>query len=168
MRQKTQYSETFKESILAKSLAPNGQSVVALAKEFNIPYQTLYAWIQMSKKQNVKHVHVNQRPCDQSAQAKLQAVVETTGKTEAERAAYCRKNGFYTHHLVEWKDQILKGLGAPAMLAKKDKAESTQLAKNIKRLQGELNRKDKALAEVSALLILKKKADLLWGVEEEL
>jgi len=39
-------------------------------------------------------------------------------------------------------------------------------AKN-KKLESELRRKDKALAEASALLILKKKANLIWGESED-
>ena len=49
-----------------------------------------------------------------------------------------------------------------------------QHAQALKKLQAEnralkkdLLRKDKALAETSALLILKKKADLIWGDFEE-
>jgi transposase len=169
MRQVTQYSSTFKQSLLVKALTPNGPSAVELAKEFNIPYNTLYTWIKMSKKQNNKQVDAPAlRPAEQSAEAKLHAVLETMGKTEQERGAYCRKHGFYTCHLDAWKKQILEGLSNTPVIDKKDKAERQQLTHENKKLKGELNRKNKALAEVSALLILKKKADLLWGVEEEL
>ena len=170
MRQVTHYSAKFKESILAKALASNAPSPVKLAQEANIPYGTLHTWIQMSKKKN----QINQekapslpssRPVDQSAQAQLRAVLDTMDKTASEKAAYCRQHGFYIHQLDEWKEQILNGLGKTP--SKKAKAEHQQLMLENKRLQRDLKRKDKALAEVSALLILKKKADLIWGEEEE-
>lgn len=170
MRQVTRYSAQFKENILAKALASNAPSPVKLAQEANIPYGTLHTWIKMSKKKS----HINNgkaslppsaRPIDQSPEAQLRAVLDTMGKTASEKAAYCREHGFYIHQLDEWREQILNGLGkAPS---KKAKAEHQQLMLENKRLQRDLKRKDKALAEVCALLILKKKADSIWGEAEE-
>lgn len=165
MRQVTQYSSTFKKSLLAKALAPNAPGAVELAKEFNIPYATLYTWIRMSKKKPDIQVNTPLRPADLSAEAKLRAVLDTMDKSESEKNAYCREHGFYPNHLNEWKIQILNGLG-PVKI-KQDKAEQKKLTIENKKLKSELNRKDKALAEVSALLILKKKADLLWGEKED-
>lgn len=171
MRDITQYSPTFKESIVTKALTPNAPPLVELAKEFNIPYATLYYWIKMRKKYNAQQGNVGSlRPAEQSAETKLRAVLETMNKTEEERAEYCRKHGFYIHHLDAWKQQMTENLGGRGMDTKnsrEQKAENAKLMQEIKQLKGELKRKDKALAEVSALLILKKKADLLWGVEED-
>jgi len=50
MRKKTTYPALFKESILAKLLAPNGPSAVELSKEFNIPSSTINTWISIMKK----------------------------------------------------------------------------------------------------------------------
>ena len=165
MRQVTRYSATFKASLLAQALAPNAPNPVELAEKFNIPYGTLYTWIKMNKKKNAKQAYELLRPAEQSAETKLRAVLDTMDKTEEERSAYCREHGFYLHHLDAWKEQILNGLGA--VNNKKDKADRQQLTNENKKLKSELNRKDKALAEVSALLILKKKADLLWGEEKD-
>jgi transposase len=166
MRQVTTYPAKVKASVLAKALAPNGPSAVELAKEFNIPYATIYTWMSsMLNKKPTKQINDSQRPQDKSAQDKLQAVIETIDKTEAERSAYCRQHGIYTNHLDDWKKQILESLGV--MNAKKHKAESLQIMDEMKQLKRDLLRKDKALAEVSALLILKKKADLLWGDDED-
>ncbi len=165
MRQTT-YSKAIKASILAKMMAPNAPSVVELAKEFNIPYQTAYSWkTAVLKKKNVTQLNVPQRPHDKSPEAKLQAVIDTMGKTEQEQGAYCRAHGIYSHHLDAWKKQILENLGVTS--TKEHKAENQRTSKEIKKLKRDLERKDKALAEVSALLILKKKADLLWGVDED-
>jgi len=165
MRQATVYPEKIKASVLAKALAPNAPSVVELAKEFNIPYATIYTWkTGMLNKKSAKQVNESQRPQDKSAQDKLQAVIETMDKTEAERSAYCRQHGIYINHLDDWKKQILDSFGVTN--TKKQKADHLQILNEIKELKRDLQRKDKALAEVSALLILKKKADLLWGDSE--
>ena len=166
MRQVTAYSKAIKASVLAKIMAPNAPNVVELAKEFNIPYATIYTWkTAVLKKKNVTQLNVPQRPHDKSPEAKLQAVIDTLGKTEQEQGAYCRAQGIYSNHLDLWKKQMLEGLGVAS--SNERKAENQQTLKENKKLKRDLERKDKALAEVSALLILKKKANLLWGVDED-
>jgi len=165
MRTCTHYSAEFKENILAKVFSPNGPDAVELAKQTGVPYSTLYTWIKMEKNKSVVPLKAELRPMEQSAQARLKAVLDTMDKTEEERSAYCREHGFYPAHLQTWREQVLSGLETKP--SRKDKAQQKQLTNENKKLKRELNRKDKALAEVSALLILKKKADLLWGVEEE-
>ena len=156
MRQVTTYPAAIKASVLTKALAPNAPSIVELAKEFNIPYATIYSWTTgMLNKKNVKQVREPKRPQDKSAQDKLQAVIDTLGKTEAERGAYCRQHGIYNNHLEEWEKQILESLGTSS--TKKHKADNLLIINEVKQLKRDLHRKDKALAEVSALLILKKK-----------
>ena len=166
MRQVTTYPAKIKASVLAKALAPNARSVIELAKEFNIPCSTIHTWMTgMLNKKNIKQVGESQRPQDKSAQDKLHAVIETMEKTEAERSAYCRQHGIYINHLDDWKKQVLDSLGVVNI--KKDKAEHLQIINEMKQLKNDLHRKNKALAEVSALLILKKKAGLLWGDNED-
>jgi transposase-like protein len=162
MRKCTQYSAEFKEKLLAKAFSPNAPSHVELARRSGVPYHTLYQWISMSKKKKkVKSDDAAMRPKDKTAEAKLRAVFDTLQMTEEERGAYCRKHGLYTYHLDEWKTQILAGL--KPIEPREHKAEYRQLTVENKTLKKELNRKEKALAEASALLILKKKADLIWG-----
>jgi transposase len=122
MRNATTYPAKVKASVLAKALAPNAPSIVELAKEFNIPYQTLYSWTSnMLGKKNTNQIVKPQRPKDKSAQDKLQAVIDTMDKTEEERSAYCRQHGIYINHLDEWKKQMLESLGTAG--TKKNKTE---------------------------------------------
>lgn len=165
MRQVTRYSEAIKASVLAKAMALNAPGVVELANEFNIPIGTIYTWkSNMLKKQNLKQINA-QRPKDKSAAAKLQAVIDTAEMPEHELGAYCREHGIYTHHLKEWKQRFLESFDAVG--DKVNKTEHKQAVHENKKLKQELHRKDKALAEVSALLVLKKKADLIWGIIDE-
>ncbi len=164
MRKCRQYSKEFKEKLLAKVFSPNAPSTVELARRAGIPYPTLITWITMSKKQPIQSNSVTPKHSkDKSAVAKLQAVSDTLRMTAEEKSAYCRQHGFYAHELDEWKTQMLTGISSP----KEQKSENRQYISEIKQLKKELNRKEKALAETSALLVLKKKANLIWGDSED-
>jgi transposase len=173
MRQVTKYTDAIKASVLSKALAPNAPGVVELAKEFNIPKATIYTWLSNMSNKNKKEAGIQQRPKDCSPVFKLQAVIDTIGKTEQEQSAYCRSKGIYSNHLEEWKQQILESLGASISTtnstasSKASKIEKQKIQDEVSLLKRDLNRKDKALAELTALLVLKKKADLLWGESED-
>ena len=71
-------------------------------------------------------------------------------------------HGLYAHELTTWKTELM----APKKTGDNSaaiKAELNEMKAKNKKLESELRRKDKALAEASALLILKKKANLIWG-----
>lgn len=164
------YTEKFKENMLAKLLTPGGSSVIELSKATKIPQSTLYQWLAKVKRKTLmtKSKDDSQppvRPQNWSTEAKLNAVIETASMNEKELGLYCRKNGLYTHHLEQWKQAFIDG--AKPSVAKENRQEYLKLKEEKKQLERELRRKDKALAEASALLILKKKADLIWGVDEE-
>ena len=176
MRQATKYTDAIKASVLSKALAPNAPGVIELAKEFNIPKATIYTWmINMKNNNNNKKERLQQQPKDQSPASKLQAVMDTLGKTEEEQSAYCRTQWIYSNHIESWKQQIFESLGAATSTTEKgsnakekeNKAAAQQIQDEMKQLKRDLNRKDKALAELTALLVLKKKADLLWGDSED-
>ena len=157
--------------MLSKALAPNAPSVIELAKEFNIPKATIYTWLINMKNKNNKD-GTQQRPKDRTPAFKLQAVMDTLGKTEQEQSAYCRAQGIYYAHIEGWRQQILESLSAAPSTAdkgkeKENKAENQRIQDEMKALKSNLKLKDKALAELTALLVLKKKADLLWGDSED-
>ena len=96
-----------------------------------------------------------------TAEAKLKAIVETAGLAEDELGLYLRREGVYSHQITAWRAEVLTHL-APRPTPKKDARDET-----IRQLEREIVRKDKALAEASALLILQKKVDLIWGNRHE-
>lgn len=63
--------------------------------------------------------------------------------------------------LYRWRDQAKHQKGTQA--GKELRAER----KEKEKLEEELARKEKALAEAAALLVLRKKADAIWGTDEE-
>jgi transposase len=80
-------------------------------------------------------------------------------------SAYCRSQGIYTHHLDQWKLDFLGTNSEPEPVMSKLKMR--QLSQQNQALKRELTRKDKALAETAALLVLQKKVQDLWKEDEE-
>lgn len=167
----TTYSQEFKEAMVAKLLHPNGKSVVELSEETGVSKGSLYKWKESFQDnalelkqglQNMTNENAQQiRPQNWSAESKLQAVTETSIMTEEQVGEYCRQKGIYSTHLDSWRSALIAGI-QPSH-DKSQKSENLQLKAKVKDLTKELARKEKALAETAALLILKKKVNLLWG-----
>lgn len=106
---------------------------------------------------------VPRRPQDWTAEEKLAAVIEAVSVPEEELGAFLRRKGLHESQLREWRKTVLSGLEKPRARASKDTAQS----RRIRELERELRRKDKALAEAAALLVLQKKVRELWGDEDD-
>jgi hypothetical protein len=97
-----------------------------------------------------------------TAEAKLEAVIQSKNLGEEEMGVFLRKEGLHSHQLQAWKSDILSALN-PCF--RKPSAVKDERDEKIRGLEKDLHRKDKALAEASALLILQKKVNLIWGQE---
>ena len=88
----------------------------------------------------------------------------TLVNVELERSAWCREQGLYVHELDAWREAF-EGMddGGPHA----SRSDMARERKRVSRLQKELERKEKALAEAAALLVLSKKAQAIWGVDGE-
>ena len=86
---------------------------------------------------------------------------------ETELAEYARKKGLYVEQIQAWKDACINANGGIAKEAAKLNRELKDSEKERRKLEKELTRKEKALAEAAALLVLSKKADAIWGDPEE-
>ena len=160
------YSIEKRERVVALALKGN-RPQREIADKYGIGLSTLQKWVRdyragveplMGKKQE-------KRPRDWTGEEKLAALVETAGLDEAQTGQWCRKNGIHTHHLAQWKQELTTGAaGKPDASVQ---SEIKKLREANKQLQKELRRKEKALAETTALLVLKKKADAIWGEGED-
>ena len=148
-------------------MSMNNKGVRELAKEYNIPYATAYTWKQNMLKGLPDDTKPIQRPTDKSPAEKLKAVVAAINLDLDAKGAYCRTAGIHLTHLENWEKEMLLGLETSSTKNKEFQQQQSKLTNEINVLKKDLNRKDKALAEVSALLILKKKADFLWGGNED-
>lgn len=169
------YSEEFKNKLVSKLLCPSGPSVSQLAKESGVSKTALYKWVNIFENKSINNIEnrgnnmvvtqtksvVPIRPQNWSAEDKLNAVIVTNVMTDEEIGAYCRDKGIYTNHIKEWKLSLVEGLKPSAN--KEQRSENIKLKSEIKSLKADLHRKESALAETTALLVLKKKANLIWG-----
>jgi transposase-like protein len=162
------YSSERKESILKKLLPPLNMTVAEVARQEGVSAQTLYNWRDKAKQLGKPVPGKKLSTEDWSADTKLAVVVETMPLSESELSQYCREKGLYPEQVQRWKQECLKGfLNSEAINTathRQAKADKTE----IKSLKRELRRKEKALAETAALLVLRKKLNALWEDDEEI
>jgi len=158
------HSVEFKKSAVQKYLNRGNRSVIEILDEIGIASPTIYQW--RDQFANIQDMKKSSKPQNRSVQEKIKALIEYDALPEEKRGEYLRKNGLYEENLTEWKKQLEEAF-SPSKKRSQDRSELVAEQKKNKQLEREIRRKDKALAEVSALLILKKKADLIWGSEED-
>ncbi len=158
------YSEEFKSSIITKMLPPNDVPIPELARDTGVPKDTLYSWRIKHLRSN-KNTIASQMPSGRLSSAeKFSLVLETASLNEVELSEYCRQKGVYPEQISAWRDACAQANAATS--TKIDRAKLTTQAKQIKQLESDLHRKDKALAETAALLVLQKKVQEIWGEPE--
>ncbi len=141
--------------MVQKMLSPRGPSAYALSREVDISQPTLSKWVrECGKEPSMKKGNKYW-----SRKQKLGAIEQIAElKEEESRGAYLRKHGLFNRDINDWRRELCE---------REDPSEKRQLKKKIHILEKEILRKDKALAEASALLVLKKKMELIWGKNEE-
>lgn len=161
------YSEERKAAVLKKLLPPHNRTVVSVASEEGIADVTLYNWLKQCRERGVPVPGQSRSGDDWSAEAKLAVVIETAPMSEAELSAYCREKGLYVEQIQQWKEACLQGAASQPAKQKETEAQDRKYRKKIKRLEAEVNRKDKALAETTSLLVLSKKLEALYGKDPD-
>ena len=146
---------------------PDAISAAALAGEIGVAQSTLSRWKRQAgtifdmanrtRKDNHK-----QPPHNRPAEEKLRIVMEAAQLSDKELGAFLRKEGVHESHLEAWRKSMLEALTNSSKASKGSRRGASD-GKRVKALERELRRKEKALAETAALLVLKKKADAIWG-----
>jgi len=145
-------------------LPPNNVPVPQLVRETGIPKDTLYSW--RSKHRKAQGGTTTQPTAGElSSEAKFAVVLESASLNAVELGEYCRRQGLYPQQIAAWR-QSCQQANATAP-PKVDRAELKAQSKHIKQLQAELSRKERALAEAAALLVLQKKVRALWEDPED-
>ena len=155
-----------KQAIIDKVLARDGRTVVEIVKLHNISYSTLQKWIRKVRNGDiidpVKSVKDNQAL---SLSERFTHLMATASLDETAVGIYCREHGLYAIQLTQWKEAFMTQ--KPDLKKQDNLTELRTLRLENKRLKQDVKRKNSALAEATALLILKKKASLIWGEVEE-
>lgn len=161
MRTTKRFSKEFKEAIVKKLISRGNKTIEQFCNENNLAISTVSRW--QSECANVLEMKHKNNKSKYSAEKVLQIISETYSLNEEDLGIYLRKNGLHSSQLTEWRSGILVSMNQPKInLNKKDERDL-----KIKDLEKNLRKKDAALAEVSALLILQKKANLLWPSPNE-
>lgn len=157
-----------KDTILNKMLSPYPPTIAALSQQEGISEATLYNW-RKQLRQRGRPVPEHDRTSENwSAQTKFAVVVESVTMTETELAEYCRSKGLYPDQIKAWREAAIDAQDSSQVTAAAHQQQSREYRKQIKKLETDLTRKEKALAEAAALLILQKKMRALWeGGEDE-
>lgn len=160
------YSPERKEAVLQKMMPPHHRPIKELAREEGISEVTLYNWRKEAREKGILMPDGDQEPSGWSARDKFAAVLESAAFNEADLGEYCRKKGIYPEQLSQWRRACENANDWDRDLNRRLKAEQKAARKRIRQLEQELNRKEKALAEAAALLVLQKKVQAIWADPE--
>ena len=163
----TRISEERKASILKKLLPPHNQAVSELAKSEGLSESALYNWLKKAKEAGIPVPgSKNSNSEEWNGEAKLAIVIESATLNANELSEYCRSKGLYSEQIARWRQACIAGAGSQEQ---REQATDSQLKiarKQIRDLEKDLRRKEKALAETAALLVLQKKFNALLGDAE--
>lgn len=167
------YSNGFKARMVQRMTGPDPISATKLAEEIGVCQSTLSRWLleactEVKRGNGVERTtHATaSRPVladDFPAAEKLRLVREATELSDEELGAFLRRHGLHQAQLEEWRHKVEEAALEALQKPRRGRTRQSAEAKRVRELERELARKDKALAEVTALLALKKKLGTLLG-----
>ena len=161
------YSPERKAALLKMLLPPLSLSMAEVARREGCSDMSLFYWRKQAAARGTQLSEPNQAAQNWSAESKLATIIEASGLSELELGEYCRRKGIFPEQITDWRNAfIANSFKQPT--PKKEDAGQSRLDKNrIRELERELRRKDAALAETAALLVLRKKLNAYWGNDNE-
>lgn len=144
---------------MARLLPPESAALDVVARAVGIGAGTLERW-----RDDAQSKPARERPW--TAAARLEAVVTTAPMDEAGASAWCRGHGVFVADVDKWRANCSAALADPEEARASPQATRSD-RKRIKELERELLRKDHALAETAALLVLSKKVQAIFSKGED-
>ena len=160
------YPSQLKEQVIGKMMPPKNVSVSSLSKEYGIPEGTLYAWRKVALELGVAAPGDGRNTEAWTSRTKFAVVLETASLAAAELGEYCRAKGLYPEQIKAWRSVCERSMDVNKAATNAMTLERKNDQKRIRELEKELRRKESALAETAALLVLRKKAAAIWGEQE--
>lgn len=173
-----EYSEAFKSRMVQRLMGPNALTANALAEKVSVAQPTLSLWLRVARG-NIELMS-NDSPStpaasktpppprstkDWSPEERFRVLTVASTLKDSELGAFLRREGLHEATLREWRAAALEGL--TPQRDTRTRAQKAAERKRIRDLERELRRKDKALAEAAALLVLQKKLHAIWGVADD-
>ena len=153
------YGQSFKNRAVARLLPPESASLEEVAREIGVGAGTLERWRGVA-------LSMPARERAWTAATRFDAVLTTAIMDEDGKGAWCRTKGVYPHDLAAWRQSATQALAQPEE-ARASPQQTKQDRRRIKELERELHRKDRALAETAALLVLSKKVGAIFNTGED-
>lgn len=153
------YGQAFKDRAVARLLPPESAALEVVSREIGIAVGTLQSW----------HADALSKPARGrawTAGARLDAVITTASMDESGKSAWCREHGVFPADLALWRASCTTALAEPEEARASPQA-TRQDRKRIKELERDLKRKNAALAETAALLVLSKKLEAIFNKGED-
>jgi transposase-like protein len=149
------FSVAFKQKMVQRLTGRNAVSALQLSQETGVTQQSLSRWLQEARSLPV--MADQPKPLrNWSVEQKARVLADASQLDGEELTAFLEREGVKRAEYEQWRLALDEGGAA-----------STSTSKRIRQLERELARKEKALAEAAALLILKKKVDILFGEDED-
>jgi hypothetical protein len=151
---------------------PRALPARALALEIGVSEATLSRWknqassvgaMGKSSKGKASKDEGPMRPKDRSPEEKLRLIIEAASLSDEELGEFLRREALHDADLDRWRRDSLAGLSSQVV----PKREADIAESRARKLEKELDRKDKALAEAAALLMLQKKVQEIWEEEDD-
>jgi transposase-like protein len=161
------YNAEFRESIQAQMFPLGEVPLKELSKKTGVPYATLLDWRNSLRAKESCGVGDNDVSKDWSSEDKFNIVLQTAVMSEEERNGFCRGHGIFPEQIEIWRDACMSANAEQSAWARHLRSELRAEKDKTLMLERDLRRKEKALAETAALLVLRKKADAIWGDKEE-
>lgn len=170
----SKYSEAFKSKIIQRMMGPDARSAGSLSRELGIAQPTLSLWLRtarakmppmLPKRPAASVASKPRRADDWSAEERLRVIAEAAKLSEEELGSFLRREGLHEATLQAWRAAALAGLTSEKSARPQSKRSGEH--RRVQELERELRRKDRALAETAALLVLQKKVQAIWGDEDE-
>lgn len=170
----TNFSQSFKKQAVEKALnRQDNTTLKEVADSLGVGLSSLSRWTLQAKNQQLDTILFNdvnsmkkeKRPQDWTLEERLNMIISCAVLDEKALSEHCRAQGIYPHHVAQWKLDFASTSQSNNKPASRN--EVKMLKNENKALKKELNRKDKALAETAALLVLQKKVHEIWGSDED-
>lgn len=163
----TRYTKEFKKTAIARMMPPNNETIKVLSEELGVSEQSLYKWRQKARAEGNATPGNGQTSERWNSEDKFLIVMETYAMNQAELAEYCRKKGLYKEQIDAWRISCMGANTNEPNQTKKLSQELKEVKKRSSEIEKDLRKKEKALAEAAALLLLRKKAQAIWGDLED-
>ena len=156
------YGPVVRKAALRRILPPNSQPIARVARKMRISPQTLIIW----KKKVAQALPMEEAEPENekfSSEGKFKIVLETSKMNEIELGEYASSKGINVEEISQWRDACRKANGEVAKEILRLNTIIKQQQHQLQAIQNDLRLKEKKLAEIAALQVLKKKAAEIWG-----